>query len=118
VGNDSVVPDSKRERGVHARYDLLGTRSAGSVAIGEEATFCAKLAPNSQKGAENDKHVEKETPRASRFIADSSPAANKAGMRVAKQRPRELWELPSGKGERGCVLVPTVPAKFFIQKKK
>src|SRR5829696_4819026 len=29
VGNDSVVPDSKRERGVHARYALLGTRSAG-----------------------------------------------------------------------------------------
>jgi hypothetical protein len=47
----------------------------------EVATFCAKLAPNSQKGAENNKHVEKETPRASKFIADSSPAANKAGMR-------------------------------------
>jgi hypothetical protein len=29
LGNDSVVPDSKRERGVHARYALLGTRSAG-----------------------------------------------------------------------------------------
>src|SRR5215218_7533627 len=29
VGNDSVVPDSKRERGVHARYALLVTRSAG-----------------------------------------------------------------------------------------
>jgi hypothetical protein len=29
VGNDSVVPDSKRERGVHARYALLGTRRAG-----------------------------------------------------------------------------------------
>ena len=29
VGNDSVVPDSKRERGVHASYALLGTRSAG-----------------------------------------------------------------------------------------
>jgi hypothetical protein len=29
VGNDLVVPDSKRERGVHARYALLGTRSAG-----------------------------------------------------------------------------------------
>ena len=29
VSNDSVVPDSKRERGVHARYALLGTRSAG-----------------------------------------------------------------------------------------
>src|SRR5215216_7797391 len=29
VGNDSVVPDSKRERGVHAHYALLGTRSAG-----------------------------------------------------------------------------------------
>jgi hypothetical protein len=29
VGNDSVVPDSKRERGVHALYALLGTRSAG-----------------------------------------------------------------------------------------
>src|SRR5215207_3415627 len=29
VGNDCVVPDSKRERGVHARYALLGTRSAG-----------------------------------------------------------------------------------------
>ena len=26
VGNDSVVPDSKREWGVHARYALLGTR--------------------------------------------------------------------------------------------
>src|SRR5215212_6044380 len=29
VGNDCVVPDSKRERGVHALYALLGTRSAG-----------------------------------------------------------------------------------------
>jgi len=29
VGNDSVVPDSKREKGVYARYALLGTRSAG-----------------------------------------------------------------------------------------
>jgi hypothetical protein len=29
VGNDSVVPDSKRERGGYARYALLGTRSAG-----------------------------------------------------------------------------------------
>src|SRR5215204_3546654 len=29
VGNDSVVPDSKRERGVHARYALLVTRTAG-----------------------------------------------------------------------------------------
>ena len=28
VGNDLVVPDSKRERGGHARYALLGTRSA------------------------------------------------------------------------------------------
>ena len=35
---------------------------------------------------------------------------------VERQRPRELWELPSGKGGRGCVLVLTVPAKFFIQK--
>jgi hypothetical protein len=29
VGTDSVVPNSKRERGVHARYALLGTRSSG-----------------------------------------------------------------------------------------
>src|SRR5215210_787957 len=29
VGNDLLVPDSKRERGVHARYAILGTRSAG-----------------------------------------------------------------------------------------
>jgi hypothetical protein len=29
VGNDSVVPDSKREKGVHDLYALLGTRSAG-----------------------------------------------------------------------------------------
>src|SRR5215213_5580787 len=29
VGNDAAVPGSKRERGVHARYALLGTRSAG-----------------------------------------------------------------------------------------
>src|SRR5215203_2980630 len=29
VGNDCVVPDSKRERGVHARDALLGTRSTG-----------------------------------------------------------------------------------------
>jgi hypothetical protein len=29
VGTDSVVPDSKRERGGHARYAFLGTRSAG-----------------------------------------------------------------------------------------
>jgi hypothetical protein len=29
VGNDCVVPHSKRERGVHARYALLGTRRAG-----------------------------------------------------------------------------------------
>ena len=26
MGNDLLVPDSKRERGVHARYALLGTR--------------------------------------------------------------------------------------------
>jgi hypothetical protein len=47
----------------------------------------AKLAPNSQKccrkqeTAENKKHVEKETLRHSKFIADSSPLSNKAGMR-------------------------------------
>src|SRR5215217_4994724 len=29
LGNNAVVPESKRERGVHARYALLGTRSAG-----------------------------------------------------------------------------------------
>ena len=29
VGNDSVVSDSKREKGVQPRYALLGTRSAG-----------------------------------------------------------------------------------------
>ena len=29
LGNDLVVPDSKREKGVHARYALLGSRSAG-----------------------------------------------------------------------------------------
>ena len=29
VGNDLVVPDSKREKGVHAHYALLGSRGAG-----------------------------------------------------------------------------------------
>jgi hypothetical protein len=32
VGNDSVVPDSKRERGVHARYALLWVLAALAVA--------------------------------------------------------------------------------------
>ena len=36
VGNDSVVPDSKRERGGHARYALLGLAAlavVGALAI-------------------------------------------------------------------------------------
>jgi hypothetical protein len=42
VGNDSVVPDSKRERGVHARYALLGTRSAGG---GRRPGHCVGAVP-------------------------------------------------------------------------
>src|SRR5215218_8094584 len=55
VGNDSVVPDSKRERGVHARYALLGTRSAGggrrpgdrlgAVPIGPPLALAARCGP-------------------------------------------------------------------------
>jgi hypothetical protein len=55
VGNDSVVPDSKRERGVHARYALLGTRSAGggrrpsdrlgTVPIGPPLALVARRGP-------------------------------------------------------------------------
>ena len=56
LGNDSVVPDSKRERGVHARYALLlGTRSAGggrspgdrlgAVPIGPPLALAARCGP-------------------------------------------------------------------------
>src|SRR5215218_10521867 len=55
VGNDCVVPDSKRERGVHARYALLGTRSAGggrrpgdrlgAVSIGPPLALAASHGP-------------------------------------------------------------------------
>ena len=55
VGNDCVVPDSKRERGVHARYALLGTRSAGggrrpgdrlgAVPIGPPLALAARCGP-------------------------------------------------------------------------
>src|SRR5215211_1202428 len=55
VGNDCVVPDSKRERGVHARYALLGTRSAGggrrpgdrlgAVSIGPPLALAARCGP-------------------------------------------------------------------------
>jgi hypothetical protein len=55
VGNDSVVPDSKRERGVHARYALLGTRSAGgsrrpghcvgAVLVGPPLALAARCGP-------------------------------------------------------------------------
>src|SRR5215207_5677563 len=55
VGNDSVVPDSKRERGVHARYALLGTRSAGggrrpgdrlgAVPVGPPLALAARCGP-------------------------------------------------------------------------
>jgi hypothetical protein len=55
VGNDSVVPDSKRERGVHARYALLGTGSAGggrrpgdclgAVPIGPPLALAARCGP-------------------------------------------------------------------------
>jgi hypothetical protein len=42
VGNDSVVPDSKRERGGHARYALLGTGSAGG---GRRPGHCVGTVP-------------------------------------------------------------------------
>jgi hypothetical protein len=55
VGNGSVVPDSKRERGVHARYAFLGTRSAGggrrpsdrlgAVPIGPPLALAARRGP-------------------------------------------------------------------------
>jgi hypothetical protein len=55
VGNDLLVPDSKRERGVHARYALLGTRSAGggrrpgdrlgAVPIGPPLALAARCGP-------------------------------------------------------------------------
>jgi len=55
VGNDCVVPDSKRERGVHARYALLGTRSAGggrrpghcvgAVLVGPPLALAARCGP-------------------------------------------------------------------------
>jgi hypothetical protein len=60
VGNDSVVPDSKRERGVHARYALLGTRSAGggrrpgdrlgAVPIGPPLALAASRGPGLSHG--------------------------------------------------------------------
>src|SRR5215204_596075 len=37
--------------------------------------------PTRRNAAENNRYVEKETPRPSRFIADSSPAGNKADVR-------------------------------------
>src|SRR5215218_5649006 len=55
VGNDAAVPDSKRERGVHALYALLGTRSAGGgrnpgsrlgdVPIGPPLAIAARRGP-------------------------------------------------------------------------
>jgi hypothetical protein len=55
VGTDSVVPDSKREKGVHARYALLGTRSTGggrrpsdrlgTVPIGPPLALAARCGP-------------------------------------------------------------------------
>src|SRR5215208_3125340 len=45
VGNDSVVPDSKRERGVHARYALLGTRSAGGGRRPDDRLGAARIGP-------------------------------------------------------------------------
>src|SRR5215208_1463404 len=55
VGNDLLVPDSKRERGVHARYALLGTCSAGggrrpgdrlgAVPIGPPLALAARCGP-------------------------------------------------------------------------
>src|SRR5215207_9484087 len=56
VGNDLLVPDSKRERGVNARYALLlGTRSAGggrrpgdrlgAVPIGPPLALAARRGP-------------------------------------------------------------------------
>src|SRR5215208_6735025 len=55
VGNDLLVPDSKRERGVHARYALLGIRSAGggrrpgdrlgAVPIGPPLALAARCGP-------------------------------------------------------------------------
>src|SRR5215217_4880090 len=55
LGNDSVVPDGKRERGVHARYALLGTRSAGggrspgdrlgAVPVGPPLALAARCGP-------------------------------------------------------------------------
>jgi hypothetical protein len=55
VGTDSVVPNSKRERGVHARYALLGTRSAGdsrrlghcvgAVPVGPPLALAARCGP-------------------------------------------------------------------------
>jgi hypothetical protein len=60
VGNDLVVPDSKRERGVHARYALLGTRSAGggrrpgdrlgAVPIGPPLALAARCGPGLTHG--------------------------------------------------------------------
>jgi hypothetical protein len=51
--------------------------------------FLCEVHPNSKNAAKNNEYVEKETPRPSKFIADSSPLANKAGMtetaRGAKQ---------------------------------
>ena len=43
--------------------------------------FLCEVHPNSKNAAKNNEYVEKETPRPSKFIADSSPAGNKAGMR-------------------------------------
>src|SRR5829696_1530058 len=39
--------------------------------------------PTRINAAKNNRYIEKETPRPSRFIADSSPAGNKADMRRA-----------------------------------
>src|SRR5829696_7594446 len=55
MGNDLLVPDSKRERGVHVLYALLGTRSAGggrcpgdrlgAVPIGPPLALAARCGP-------------------------------------------------------------------------
>jgi hypothetical protein len=71
-----------------------------------------------QYAAENNRYVEKETPRHSRFIGNSSPLGNKAGMteaeRGAKQHGRAsalCRETPPGRIARHLELVYGAPVK-------
>jgi hypothetical protein len=67
---------------------LMPRASSNTVAAGRWSNLYDRRSkvPTDGNAAENNKYVEKETSRASRFIADSSPAGNKAGLESNKRR--------------------------------